>query len=99
MSNIRDVFFPPPARDIPEQEIEDCIPCNTVQALVAMGGGLWLASENQFRDKSTGKIDAVKNPLWWRRSVRGLGLTLFVLGTYRAFEVSQAIYHGQSKTT
>ncbi|KAI5954616.1 hypothetical protein KGF54_002392 [Candida jiufengensis] len=91
-SNIASVFNPPPSRNIPDREIEDCIPCTTIQSIAAIAGGLYFSSPNQFKDKVTGKIDLVKNPLWWQRSVRGAGIILVGLGAYRAGEVFKILY-------
>ncbi|CAX39951.1 conserved hypothetical mitochondrial protein [Candida dubliniensis CD36] len=95
MSNILSVFNPPPSRPYPPSpdELESqCLPCTAIQSIVAIGGGLYLSSPNQFKDKTTGKIDLRKNPIWWQRSVRGAGIILFGLGAYRAGEVVQILY-------
>ncbi|KAI3406008.1 hypothetical protein KGF56_001227 [Candida oxycetoniae] len=97
MSNILSVFNPPPSRDIPEKNIEACLPCTAIQSAVAILGGLYLSSPNQFKDKTTGKIDVIKNPLWWQKSVRGAGIILFALGAYRAGEVVQILYQKRFK--
>ncbi|RLV95375.1 hypothetical protein JA1_001083 [Spathaspora sp. JA1] len=81
MSNILSVFNPPPSRTIPDSELDRTL---------AMVGGFYLNSPNQFKDK-TGKIDLVKHPLWWQRSVRGAGIVLFGFGAYRAGEVIQIL--------
>lgn len=94
-SNILSVFNPPkpgpypPSQETPE---EQCLPCTAIQSLVALGCGFYLSSPNQFKDKTTGKIDLVKNPLWWQRSVRSAGIILFGMGAYRAGEVFQILY-------
>ncbi|CAK9437121.1 uncharacterized protein LODBEIA_P15400 [Lodderomyces beijingensis] len=93
MSNILSVFNPPPSRNIPESDLQDCLPCTAIQSAVAIAGGLYFSSPNQFKDKVTGKVDIVKNPIWWQRSVRGAGIILFALGAYRAGEVVQILYH------
>ena len=62
-----------------------------IQSIVAIGGGLYLSSPNQFKDKTTGK-STLRKPLWWQRSVRGAGIILFGLGAYRAGEVVQILY-------
>ncbi|KAI5948897.1 hypothetical protein KGF57_005090 [Candida theae] len=92
MSNILSVFNPPPPRDIPEKEYKYCLPCTAIQSAVGIGLGSVLSSPNQFKDSTTGKIDLVKNPLWWQRSVRSAGVILLALGAYRAGEVVQAVY-------
>lgn len=92
MSNILSVFNPPPPRDIPEKEYIYCLPCTAIQAAVGLGLGFVLRSPNQFKDPVTGKIDLVKNPLWWQRSVRSAGFILLALGAYRAGEVVKAVF-------
>ncbi|RCK62786.1 hypothetical protein Cantr_09144 [Candida viswanathii] len=94
-SNILSVFNPPKPGPYPPSQSDDdvqCLPCTAIQSLVALGFGFYLSTPNQFRDKTTGKIDFVKNPLWWQRSVRGAGIILFGLGAYRAGEVVQILY-------
>lgn len=94
-SNILSVFNPPKTGPYPpsqENSEEQCLPCTAIQSFVALGCGFYLSSPNQFKDKTTGKIDFVKNPLWWQRSVRGAGIILFGLGAYRAGEVFQLLY-------
>ncbi|KAL6454516.1 hypothetical protein SBY92_003982 [Candida maltosa Xu316] len=91
-SNILEIFNPPaPGKYTPREE--QCLPCTAIQSIVAMGFGFYLSSPNQFKDAKTGKIDLVKNPLWWQRSVRGAGIILFGLGAYRAGEVIQILYN------
>ncbi|EGW34284.1 uncharacterized protein SPAPADRAFT_59702 [Spathaspora passalidarum NRRL Y-27907] len=91
MSNILSVFNPPPSRDLSDAELgKACLPCTAIQSFVAMAGGAYLNSPNQFKDKA-GKIDFVKHPLWWQRSVRGAGIVLFGFGAYRAGEVIQIL--------
>ncbi|CAI5755925.1 unnamed protein product [Candida verbasci] len=94
MSNIASIFNPPPPRDFSDKEIaEQCLSCTTIQSLVGLIGGFYLSTSNQFKDKTSGKIDFHKNPLWWQKSVKGLGVILFGLGAYRAGEVLQILYN------
>lgn len=95
MSNIVSVFNPPPSRDLAENEV-DCLGCTAVQSLVAFGGGAYLASSLPFKDKH-GKIDVVKNPVWWQKSIRGAGILVFGLGAYRAGEAIQILWKRYEK--
>ncbi|KAK6460110.1 hypothetical protein DFJ63DRAFT_315983 [Scheffersomyces coipomensis] len=100
MSNILKVFFPSTGESsesgsgrvssIPSEE--DCLPCTTIQSIVALGGGVYFSSSLPFKDSTTGKIDLVKHPLWWQKSVKGVGILVFGLGAYRAGEVIQMIW-------
>lgn len=90
MSNIISVFNPPPSRDIPTSDV-NCLPCTFIQSMFAFGGGAYLSSSLPFTEKD-GKIDVKKNPLWWQKSVRGIGILLIGLGAYRFGEVGQIIY-------
>ncbi|ABN68685.1 predicted protein [Scheffersomyces stipitis CBS 6054] len=93
MSNILNVFNPPPSRPLTEDEIgEGCIPCTAVQSVVALAGGVYLNSNTLFKDPKTGKIDFAKNPIWWQKTVKGFGIVLFGLGAYRAGEVGQLVW-------
>lgn len=92
MSNILDIFNPPPPRAYTQAEIErDCLPCTAIQAAVLLGFGTYLLSLAVFKDNS-GAIDPVKHPRWWQRSVRGAGILLVALGAYRAGEVGQMVW-------
>lgn len=91
MSNILSVFNPPPPRDLGDDEV-NCLGCTAVQSLVAFAGGGYLTSNLPFKDKF-GKVDLVKNPIWWQKSIKGVGILIFGLGAYRAGEVVQIIWH------
>ncbi|CUM65271.1 uncharacterized protein PRCAT00002904001 [Priceomyces carsonii] len=86
MSNILSVFNPPPPRELPGKP---CLSCTAVQSLVCIGGGTYLSSTLPFKDSKTGRIDFNKNPVWWQKSIRGLGILLVGLGAYRAGEIAQ----------
>lgn len=62
-----------------------------MQSVMAFAGGAYLSSNLPFTDKS-GKIDLVKNPLWWQRSIKGAGILVFGLGAYRAGEAIQLLW-------
>lgn len=90
MSNILDVFNPPPAGNV-DRNPQDCIPCTLVQAALALGGGLYLYSGMPFMD-SSGKIDVSKHPLWWQRTVRATLVVVIALGAYRLGEAGVLAY-------
>ncbi|KAK6204982.1 uncharacterized protein RJT21DRAFT_12305 [Scheffersomyces amazonensis] len=99
MSNILKVFNPPTGEDLGGSRSnsaiptdEDCLPCTAIQSIVALGGGVYFSSQLPFRDNVTGKIDLIKHPLWWQKSVRGFGILVFGLGAYRAGEVIQILW-------
>lgn len=87
-SNILSVFNPPPARDI--EDYEKCIPCTTMQSVVAILGGAYLTTDLPFQPNEKFKVN--QNPLWWIRTVKVSGLALVGFGIYRAKEVYDQIY-------
>lgn len=95
MSNILNVFNPPQPRDLRDDEV-DCLGCTAVQSLLAFGGGVYLASSLPFKD-SFGKVDLTKNPIWWQKSIKSVGVLVFGLGAYRAGEVFQILYDRYEK--
>ncbi|ODV79942.1 uncharacterized protein CANTADRAFT_89545 [Suhomyces tanzawaensis NRRL Y-17324] len=95
MSNILSVFNPPPARPLSDEEVgTGCFPCTAMQALTALAGGAYLASGYVFKDLDTGKIDLKKNPMWWQRSVRGMGTVVVGFGVFRGAEAIQMLAEG-----
>ena len=98
MSNIIGVFNPPPLRDLPIEATE-CLPCTFIQLCVSVGGGLWLNLNSPFKGKD-GKIDLIKHPMWWQKSLKGTGILLFGFGAYRFGEFATKVYEkwDQSKT-
>ena len=91
MSNILSVFSPSPSRDLPASEV-DCLPCTLIQSAFAIGGGIYLNSSLPFTEGKENKIDFKKHPLWWQKSVRGIGILLIGLGAYRFGEAGQIVY-------
>lgn len=53
---------------------------------MCFGGGWYMQLGLPMQDKS-GKIDVRKHPLWWQKSVRGMGIVLVGLGSYRVGEL------------
>ncbi|EEQ41426.1 hypothetical protein EJF18_70039 [Clavispora lusitaniae] len=92
MSNILGAFNPPPARDLSS---EDCMACTAIQSMVCFGGGGYFLSPMPFRNKS-GLVDLKKHPVWFQRSVRGIGIGLIALGMFRLGEVGQIWYRRRS---
>lgn len=85
MSNILDIFNPPPSRLLSDEE---CVPCTAVQLAVCLGGGAYFLLPLPFKGKN-GVVDLRKHPLWFQRGVRGTGVVLVALGMYRLGEVAQ----------
>lgn len=85
MSNILNVFNPPPAGPVDDNFGRDCLPCTLIQAALAIGGGTYLYSGAPFRE-ANGKIDLKKNPLWWQKSIRGASILVVGIGAYRLGE-------------
>ncbi|CAK7891985.1 hypothetical protein CAAN1_01S07998 [[Candida] anglica] len=90
MSNILSVFNPPPSRQLDTNEV-NCLPCTFIQSMFATGGGIYLNSNIPFKG-TDGKVDFKKHPIWWQKSVRGIGILLIGLGAYRFGEVAQMVY-------
>ncbi|PVH16673.1 uncharacterized protein CXQ87_004969 [Candidozyma duobushaemuli] len=85
MSNIINVFNPPPSRSLGDEE---CLGCTAVQSVVCLGGGGYFLSSLPFKGKN-GTVDLRKHPIWFQRGVRGVGIGLVALGMYRLGEVVQ----------
>ncbi|AQZ12091.1 YDL157C [Zygosaccharomyces parabailii] len=93
MSNIVDVFNPPPQRDLSEEETRDCLPCQVMSSLFTLGFGGYLAAGQPFKytekERKRGITVAEfekRNPLWWRAGLRGFGSALVLFGFIRATE-------------
>ena len=89
MSNIADIFNPPASRPV---VTDNCAPCTAVQALMCFGGGWYMLLGFPLQDKN-GIIDVRKHPVWWQKSVRGVGVLLVGLGAYRVGELAQMAWH------
>jgi hypothetical protein len=89
MSNIAGIFNPPASRPV---ETDNCAPCTAVQALMCFGGGWYMLLGFPLQDKN-GTINVRKHPLWWQKSVRGVGVLLVGLGAYRVGELAQMAWH------
>ncbi|PSK35812.1 hypothetical protein C7M61_004294 [Candidozyma pseudohaemuli] len=85
MSNIINVFNPPPSRLLGDEE---CLGCTAVQLVVCLGGGGYFLLSLPFKGKN-GTVDLRKHPIWFQRGVRGVGIGLVALGMYRLGEVVQ----------
>lgn len=90
MSNIANVFNPPPGRDLSDEE---CLGCTAVQLAVCLGGGSYFLSSMPFKDK-TGLVDLRRHPVWFQRGIRATGIGLLALACYRLGEVAK-IYHNR----
>ncbi|CCC67962.1 hypothetical protein NCAS_0A14040 [Naumovozyma castellii] len=93
MSNILSVFNPPQQRDLDESETLDCLPCQVMNSMLALGFGSYLVSGRAFKystkDTKAGislKQFEKSNPLWWKSSVKGFGAGLIVYGIVRGTE-------------
>jgi hypothetical protein len=87
MSNILKVFNPPESRDLTPEETRDCVPCQIMATVTALGAGYWFASGQVFRDDSiTPQENLKRNPIWWRNSVRIFGVGLLCFGIVRGTE-------------
>lgn len=88
MSNILSVFSPPPSRDLTGEETKDCLPCQVMATVSALGAGAWFASGKVFEDdlKLTKEESLKKNPIWWRNTIRSSGYLLIAFGIYRGTE-------------
>lgn len=92
-SNILSVFNPPAKRDLSDEEVQDCIPCQVMSTVFSLGFGSYLISGKPFEysDKEAKRgITAEKfekmNPQWWRNSLRAFGGSLIVFGLVRGSE-------------
>lgn len=92
-SNIISLFNPPPERDLPLEETQDCIPCQVMSTVVALGFGSYLLSGKAFEYSMNDKKKGIsfeefqrRNPKWWRYSLKSLGGSLVVLGLVRGSE-------------
>ncbi|CCH61775.1 hypothetical protein TBLA_0F02340 [Henningerozyma blattae CBS 6284] len=93
MSNILNVFNPPPERDLEKTATMDCVPCQIMATMFSIGFGSYLASG---RATKYGKKEQAKgvtlqefekrNPKWWRSSLRGFGAGLIMFGLIRGSE-------------
>ncbi|ODV70812.1 uncharacterized protein CYBJADRAFT_173169 [Cyberlindnera jadinii NRRL Y-1542] len=87
MSNIVNVFNPPPSRDLTPEETKDCVPCQIMSTCFALAAGYWFASGRVFEnDKISVEENLKKNPIWWRNAVKGFGVGLLGFGVVRGTE-------------
>lgn len=86
MSNIALIFSPRPPADY-----EPCVTCTAMQAVMSFAGGWYMLLGRPFHD-SKGVIDVRKHPIWWQKSVRGVGVLLVGLGAYRVGELGQVAW-------
>lgn len=92
-SNIKDLFNPPPQRELSEEETRDCVPCQIMASTFALGFGGYLASGKplQYGDAEKKKGVTIEefgrlNPRWWVTTVRSFGAGLVLFGIYRGTE-------------
>lgn len=92
-SNILSVFNPSKQRDLSKEETMDCVPCQIMSSMFALGFGSYLASGKPFEYSEKEKARGVslaeferRNPMWWRGAMRGLGGSLVILGFIRGTE-------------
>lgn len=78
MSNILKVFNPPESRDLTEEELKDCLPCQMMASFTGLVGGAYLASGKVFQGEKPGD-----NPRWWKSTVRASGVFMILYGVYR----------------
>ncbi|QPG75942.1 hypothetical protein FOA43_003328 [Brettanomyces nanus] len=79
-SNIVNVLHQPEkSRVLTGEEAKDCIPCQVMGAFTAMAAGGYFSSGHLFKNDK----DLVKNPKWWRQSIKYFGYGLIALGVYR----------------
>lgn len=93
MSNIIDVFNPPPNRRLEPEETMDCLPCQVMASTFALGFGGYLATGQAFKYTDKERKQGItlaefekRNPQWWKYSLRGLGSALIVFGIFRGTE-------------
>ncbi|CAM9011969.1 hypothetical protein WICANDRAFT_62972 [Wickerhamomyces anomalus NRRL Y-366-8] len=87
MSNIVKVFNPPESRDLEPKEYENCLPCQIMATVTAIGAGIWFTSGQLFDDSKLSKTENLKkNPIWWRYFIRGSGYGLIGYGVFRGTE-------------
>ncbi|KAH3902662.1 uncharacterized protein SCODWIG_03680 [Saccharomycodes ludwigii] len=93
MSNILNVFNPPPSRDLTPAETRDCIPCKIMSTLFALGFGTYLYSgkateygSEEIKKGITLKEFSRRNPTWWKYSLKGIGGSLIFFGLLRGSE-------------
>ncbi len=79
MTNITEIFNPPPVREHTSEESLDCLPCQIMSSLGSLGAGYYLGSGLVYK----GDADFHKNPQWWRYSVKSAGVLLLAFGMYR----------------
>ncbi|CDK27084.1 unnamed protein product [Kuraishia capsulata CBS 1993] len=78
MSNLAKIFNPPESRDLSEEEVKDCIPCQVMASFAGVVGGAYFASGMAFKG-----ANPELNPLWWKNSIRIGGVGLIAMGIYR----------------
>lgn len=93
MSNILSVFNPPPSRELDEEETRDCVPCQVMSTVFGIGFGSYLVSGRAFKYSEAEKKKGIsleefnkRNPMWWRRSLKGLGSIFIIMGLARGTE-------------
>lgn len=92
-SNILSVFNPPPERNLSKEETMDCVPCQVMSTMFALGFGGYLAVGQPFKYTDTERQKGITleqfkkhNPKWWVNSARGFGGALMIFGLVRGTE-------------
>ncbi|ODV58419.1 Dmo2p ASCRUDRAFT_120849 [Ascoidea rubescens DSM 1968] len=78
MSNILKIINPPESRDLTDEEVKDCVPCQIMASFTGILGGAYFASGRVFKGE---KLNS--NPGWWKIFVRSFGAGMIGFGVYR----------------
>lgn len=92
-SNILSIFNPPETRDLSDQEVQDCLLCQIMSTTFSLGFGCYLISNMPFKygdkERAQGismKEFQIRNPKWWKYTLKGVGASLLILGIVRGTE-------------
>ncbi|QLG73417.1 hypothetical protein HG535_0E05010 [Zygotorulaspora mrakii] len=92
-SNILAVFNPPPQRTLNHEETMDCVPCQVMSTMFAVGFGGYLAAGQPFKFSERERLKGLtleefqkRNPKWWVNGLRGFGGALVIFGLVRGTE-------------
>ncbi|GMG47239.1 unnamed protein product [Ambrosiozyma monospora] len=78
-SNILNALTPKEGRDLTAEESKDCLPCQVMATFTAAGASYYFASGRIFKNDT----DFVKNPTWWRQTMKFAGYGLGLFAVYR----------------
>ncbi|KAH3684316.1 hypothetical protein WICPIJ_004696 [Wickerhamomyces pijperi] len=100
MSNIVNIFNPKPSRDLTPEEYADCLPCQIMATFGCITAGSYFLTDRLWNDPNISlKENLEKNPIWWRNSIKGLGVLLIGYGGYRGLEASWGWNQDQKTST